>query len=105
MAGAELEDPEVARLRRELKHVRSLLDHAPDAIVVVGADSRIQLVNLQTETLFGYRRDELVGRPVELLIPERFRGDHAGHMNRFFANPQTRSMGTALQLFGRRKDA
>ncbi len=81
-----------------------LLDTAPDAMVVIGDDAQIQLVNVQTEKLFGYTRDELVGRPLDLLIPERFRGAHPGQMRRFFANPGARSMGSGLELFGRRKD-
>ncbi len=81
-----------------------LLDTAPDAMVVVGDDALIQLVNVQTEKLFGYARDELVGQPLDVLIPERFRASHPGQMRRFFANPGARSMGSGLELFGRRKD-
>jgi PAS domain S-box-containing protein len=86
------------------QHYRKLLDTAPDAIVIVGEDGRIQLVNVQTEALFGYTRDELVGRSLEILIPERFRKGHAGHMSRYFAIPSARPMGSGLQLYGRRKD-
>ncbi len=81
-----------------------LLDTAPDAMVVVGQDGRILLVNLQTEKVFGYARTELLGQPLTLLIPERFRAGHPGHEARFFANPGPRSMGSGLELFGRRKD-
>jgi PAS domain S-box-containing protein len=83
---------------------RQLLDTAPDAIVVVGDDGLIQLVNVQTERLFGYERSELVGQSLELLIPERFRPAHGGHMGKFFREPGARPMGGALELFGRRKD-
>jgi len=80
-----------------------LLDTAPDAMVVVGGDGRVQLVNVQTETLFGYARAELVGQPLEILIPERFRQGHGAHLRRYFANPGARPMGSGLELFGRRK--
>ncbi len=81
-----------------------LLDTAPDAMVVVGADGYIQFVNVQTETMFGYTRQELVGEHLDLLIPERFRPRHSEHVAGFFASPGSRPMGSGLQLFGRRKD-
>ncbi len=69
------------------------------------AAGRIKLANLQTEKLFGYTREELLGRPLELLIPERrFHGTHAGHVQRFARNPTARSMGSGLELSGRRRD-
>src|SRR5579859_2740422 len=83
---------------------RELLDTAPDAMIVVGADSAITFANVETERLFGYRRDELIGQPLDLLIPERFRGTHGAHLDRFFTNPTRRPMGSGLSLFARRKD-
>ena len=81
-----------------------ILDLAPDAIIIVDETGRIQLANTQTEQLFGYPRAELVGQPLELLIPERFRPMHGAHLARFLASPQARPMGSGLDLFGRRKD-
>ncbi len=62
------------------------------------------LVNSQTELLFGYGRDELIGQPVETLVPERFRAGHRDHRGGYFADPRTRPMGAGLELFGRRRD-
>jgi PAS domain S-box-containing protein len=81
-----------------------LLDAAPDAMVAVDQAGMIRLVNRQTEQLFGYGRHELVDRPLELLIPEPFRGAHPGHRARYVADPRTRPMGAGLELSGRRRD-
>lgn len=83
---------------------KQLLDAAPDAMVVVDDSGVIVLVNRQAESLFRYDRDELVGEPVEILLPERFRGNHPGHREGFTRNPNTRAMGEGRDLFGRRKD-
>jgi protein-histidine pros-kinase len=73
-------------------------------MVVVGADGRIRFVNAQTERMFGYTRAELLGQHLDLLIPERLRARHDGHLARFFRSPVSRSMGSGLELFGRCKD-
>ena len=82
---------------------RGLLEFAPDAIVIVG-EGRIHLVNTQAEVMFGYERGELLGQPVEILLPERFKAVHAQHQGHYSAQPRTRSMGAGLDLAARRKD-
>jgi protein-histidine pros-kinase len=73
-------------------------------VVVNSGGGKIILVNSQTEKLFGYQREELIHQSVEVLLPERFRGQYHGHRAQFFANPRLRPMGHADELFGRRKD-
>ncbi len=84
--------------------VPTLLEAAPDAMIITDHDGRILLVNRQAEVLFGYDRQELVGRPVEVLIPERYRGPHLAHRAMYAAAPRTRPMGAGLDLYGLRKD-
>jgi PAS domain S-box-containing protein len=82
----------------------ALLEAAPDAIVAVDLDGRIVLANGQAERLFGYGRAELVGQPVEMLVPEAVRDLHPTHRTRYFADPKHRPMGAGTQLAARRKD-
>ena len=82
----------------------ALLESAPDAIVVTGGDGRISVVNAQTETLFGYRRDELLGQAIEVLVPASLRSLHARHRDRYRDAPVTRRMGAGPDLLARRKD-
>jgi PAS domain S-box-containing protein len=84
--------------------VRALVEDAPDGIVMTDEDGRIVLVNRQTERLFGYSRDELLGAEVEILIPEAARGPHTAHRLRYRAAPRARPMGIGMELSGRRAD-
>ncbi len=80
------------------------LEAAPDAVVIIDGDGAIVQVNGQTEKLFGYRREELVGCPIEMLMPERYRGSHVAETRAYAADPHPRPMGRDLDLFGLRKD-
>ncbi len=82
-----------------------LLQQAPDALLLAAADGKIQFTNAAITILFGYRPDELLGQPIELLLPERYRGAHAHHRAGYVAKPEQRTMGRrGVSLFGRRKD-
>jgi PAS domain S-box-containing protein len=83
---------------------RRLLESAPDAMVLVNKSGAIVLVNSQTERLFGYSREELLGQPVEVLVPQRFRSLHAEHRHTYFAAPHIRGVGTGIDLYGLRKN-
>jgi len=83
----------------------ALLEAAPDAMVCMAADGRVVLVNAQAERLFGYERAELIGQPVEILVPDAAWAVHAGHRAGYVADPRHRPMGAGLSLAGRRRDA
>ena len=83
---------------------QQLLDAAPDALVVANAHGTIVLVNQQAEAMFGYSRDELLGKPVETLLPERHRSDHPRHRDTYLRAPRVRPMSERSNLYGRRKD-
>jgi PAS domain S-box-containing protein len=91
------------RGRTEAKF-RALLEASPDAMVIVDRRGSILLVNSQTEKLFGYARAELVGKPVELLIPTRFRAQHPGRRELYAHSPRVRAMESELELYALRRD-
>ena len=83
---------------------RAILESAPDAMVIVNKAGTIVLVNAQTERLFGYPREELLGQPVEVLMPERFRSPHVSDRNDYSSEPRVRPMAAGLALYGLRKN-
>ena len=99
----DLKDAEEALTKSE-EMVSGIFEYAPDTMVVVDGRGCIERVNAQVERMFGYSRAELIGQPVELLMPERFRRQHVTHRGNYVADPHLRPMGAALKLFGRYKD-
>ncbi len=94
----------IEQRKKEHSKLQALLESAPDAMVVVDTNRRIQFANSQTEQLFGFERTELMGQAVEILIPERFRAGHPDKFAAFVKDAQTRPMASGLKLFGLRKD-
>lgn len=86
------------------RQLSQVLDAAPDAMLVVGADAKIRFANAQAETLFGQTRGALLETNVNYLLPPRFRVAHAEHLRSFFENPRARAMGSGLELFALRSD-
>jgi formate hydrogenlyase transcriptional activator len=84
--------------------IERLFEFCPDAVLITDSKGIMRGANPRTEELFGYRQAELIGRPVEILVPERFRTAHPRHRSNYSAHPRARQMGAALNLFGRRKD-
>jgi protein-histidine pros-kinase len=83
---------------------QAMLDAAPDAMVGVNPEGRIVMANIRTEALFGYKPKELIGQPIELLVPDRVKAVHPTHRANYFSEPRTRPMGAGLELAGRRVD-
>lgn len=81
-----------------------IVEAAPNAMLMVSSERKIILINRATEVLFDYSREDLIGESLELLIPDRFRARHPDHVQNYFSNPHTRSMGACRELYGRRRD-
>jgi PAS domain S-box-containing protein len=92
------------RQKQSEKRFRGLLEAAPDAMVIVDQEGMVVMVNAQTENFFGYERDDMLGKHVELLVPTRFRDVHPFHRNQYGKNPRLRPMGAELELYARRQD-
>ncbi|MGD0722126.1 MAG: PAS domain S-box protein [Roseiarcus sp.] len=95
---------EIAMRRGSEDRFRQIVESAPNAMIVIDADGVIELVNLQAEQLFGYLRDELAGRPIDMLLPVRFRTGHIDHRAAFWIAPTQRAMGVGPDPFALRKD-
>lgn len=90
--------------RRAEKRVHTYLEASPDGVVVVDTDGEIRRLNEQIVNLFGYDKMELVGEPIEQLLPERYRDDHVDYREQYVESPDRRPMGVGLPLYGQRKD-
>ncbi len=95
---------DITAIRRTEEKFQGLLESAPDAIVITNTEGKITLINSQAEKLFGYPRDDLLGKPVEILIPARYRNMHSGQRTNFLAKPYARAVGTGPELYGLHKD-
>jgi PAS domain S-box-containing protein len=91
-------------LKKSEERFRQVVESAPNAMVMVNQSGVIEMVNAQAERVFGYERGEMLGQPVEMLVPERFRRNHPGLRGAFFANPVSRPMGAGRDLYGLKKD-
>jgi PAS domain S-box-containing protein len=93
-------DPSHALERR----LRAAVESSPSGLLMIDGDGKIILINREVERLFGYAREELLGKSFDVLVPERYRGTHGGFRQGFLASPKVRSMGVGRELFGLRKD-
>ena len=95
---------DITERRQAEEKFRLVVESAPNAIIMVNREGCITLVNTQAEAVFGYGREELIGHPIEMLVPERFWSHQAGDRHGYFVDARARPMGAGRELFGRRKD-
>jgi PAS domain S-box-containing protein len=95
---------DITERKQAEQNFKQLVENAPDAMVIVNQQGSIVFANAQTEKLFGYARTDLVGKPINLLIPERYRDRHTHHWDNYFNNPCSRSMGIGMELYAVRED-
>src|SRR5665213_2719239 len=98
------QDSSEQALKKSEARFQRVVESAPHAMVMINREGVIEMVNAQAERVFGYKRVEMLGQPVEMLVPERFRRNHPGLRRGFFADPQARPMGAGRDLFGLKKD-
>src|SRR5690242_17120787 len=96
-ANRELQKQILERQRAE-EQFRLVVESSPNAMVMVNEEGKIVMVNSQTERLFGYEREELMGQPVDCLVPQKFRGSHPSHRSDFFGDPKVRPMGAGRDV-------
>ena len=92
------------RLEKLEERFRRVVEYAPSAMVMIDRAGKIEMVNQQAEHVFGYQREEMLGQSIEMLLPERFRGQHPNLRTNFFAEPRSRPMGVGRDLYALRKD-
>jgi len=104
IAGIVATARDITERKKSEDKFRGLLEAAPDAMVILNSAGKIQLINPQTEKLFGYKREEIIGKEIELLIPSGYMNVDPAHRKTFFENPKVRQMGPGLNLLGQHKD-
>lgn len=93
----------ISQYEKATSKAQALIETAPDAMVVVNMSGQIVLINAQTERLFGYKKEELLGKEVELLIPDEFVKHHSEHRRKYTSMPKVRNMGKGMELYGKDK--
>lgn len=95
---------ETATFHPDSEMFQGLLESAPDSMIIVDKQGKMVIVNAQTERIFGYTRDEMLGKSIDMLVPQRFRKNHPEHRNEYVHDPRVRPMGAGLDLYALRKD-
>ena len=85
-------------------HLASLFEHATEGIILTNSKGKITLINPAAERMFNYDAEQVIGKPIEMLIPQRFHSQHTGERNDFYRHPQNRIMGSGRDLYGSRSD-